>query len=397
MNDVDAKGGAARRLGLAGFCATAVAFGPARNGYGLFLPYFREEFGLTTELLGLVASGLYAGYLGSLLAVGLLAARIGPRPPVLIGVASGALGMALVALSPNAWVLAAGVVVAGTSAGWSWAPYNDAAERTVVARHRDRVLSVVSTGTTFGILVAGLVALAVGPDWRIAWSAFAVGAVAAAVPNALILPGAPRGGADDDGGSSRRSGWKWLLRAEAKPLFVVALFFGVANAFYFSFAVDLVAESFGSVRVAGALFYAVLGTAGFVGLFTGDAVARFGLRLVLLVTLASLGVAALLLGVAPSSWVAVVSSSALFGAGVMLMSALLSLWSSYVFPERPSTGFSATLFVFGVGLVAGPAVFGAVAGTFGLESAFLSAGALALFTMLVRPGVGPRSDRSSRR
>jgi sugar phosphate permease len=72
----------AGRLGLAGFFATAVAFGPARNGYGLFLPEIREEFGLSTAMLGFIASGLYAGYLVALAAVGLLAARLGPRPPV---------------------------------------------------------------------------------------------------------------------------------------------------------------------------------------------------------------------------------------------------------------------------------------------------------------------------
>ena len=78
----------AGRLGLAGFLATAVAFGPARNGYGLFLPHFRAEFALSTAVLGLVASGLYAGYLLALSAVGLLASRLAPRPPVLIGLVS---------------------------------------------------------------------------------------------------------------------------------------------------------------------------------------------------------------------------------------------------------------------------------------------------------------------
>lgn len=108
---------APRRLGLAGFVATAVTFGPARNGYGLFLPDIREEFGLSTEMLGFIASGHYAGYLAALLAVGLLAARTGPRLPVLAGLLSAGVGTALVALSPNPAVLAVGVVLAGTGAG----------------------------------------------------------------------------------------------------------------------------------------------------------------------------------------------------------------------------------------------------------------------------------------
>lgn len=173
-----------RKLGLAGFFATAVAFGPARNGYGLFLPDIREEFGLSTVMLGLIDSGLYAGYLAALLAVGLFAARVGPRLPVMIGLLSAGVGMALVALSSNAMMLAAGVILAGTSAGWSWAPYNDAVEQGVFPHSRNRTLSIISTGTTFGIMVAGLTALAVavwGMPWRAAWPVFALSALAAAV------------------------------------------------------------------------------------------------------------------------------------------------------------------------------------------------------------------------
>ena len=283
------------------------------------------------------------------------------------------------------------------SAGWSWAPYNDAADRAVPPSYQDRVLSVVSTGTTFGILASGLVALAAGAGWRFAWFAFALGAVAAAVPNALVLPGASGDDAgDDEGGPSRRPGWGWLLRAEAAPLFVVALVFGVTSAFYFSFAVDLVARSGGLSRAAaGAAFYSVLGAAGFVGLLTGDAVDRFGLGRVLLATLAFLSVAAFLLGAAPSFLPSVVFSAALFGAGVMLMSALLSIWSSAVFPEGPSRGFSAALFVFGVGLTAGPAFLGALAASFGLEAMFLVVAAATALAALARPKGAPPTGNAS--
>lgn len=395
--------GSARRLALAGFLATAVAFGPARNGYGLFLPEIREEFGLSTGLLGLIASGLYAGYLLALSAVGILAARAGPRPFVLAGLASAALGMALVALAPDARVLAAGVVLAGTSAGWSWAPYNDAADRMVGRERRGRVLSVVSTGTTFGILTAGLTALWAGPDWRVAWGLFAFSAVAAAVPNALFLPGGlhrPGRGASGnsvDGYSGAGGaavppawpGWSWFFRAETVPLFAVALSFGVISAFYFSFAVDLVVRSGGLPGgTAGPLFFAIVGAAGFVGLLTGDAVSRYGLGRVLVATLASLGIAASLLAVVPSFGPAVGVSAALFGAGVMLMSALLSLWSSTVFPERPSTGFSAILFVFGAGLTVGPASLGALAGPFGLRTGFVVSAAMIALTVAAKPKPG---------
>ncbi len=161
-----------------------------------------------------------------------------------------------------------------------------------------------------------------------------------------------------------RLGWNWLVRAGSAPLFIVALSFGVVNAIYWSFAVDLLTRSgefYELSRAAGPVFYAVLGVVGFAGLFTGDAVARFGLRRVLVAIQASLGISVGLLGLAPASLLAVGVSAVLFGIGVMTMSALLSVWSSAVFPEQPSTGFSATLFVFAVGNVAGPVAAGAFA------------------------------------
>lgn len=379
---MDASG----RLGLAGFSATAATFGPARNGYGLFLPDIRDEFGLSTEVLGLIASGLYVGYLAALVAVGLLAARTGPRLPVLAGLLSAGVGTALVALSPNPAVLAAGVVLAGTGAGWSWAPYNDAVGRTVPASSRSRTLSIISTGTTLGVAVAGLAALAAaayGLPWRAAWLAFAAGSLAAAALNAALLP---RGPANIAG--TETVGWpglRWFWCAASAPLFGVALSFGVVNAVYWSFAVDLVSGAAGAAPSTGPLLYIALGVFGFSGLATGDAVARFGLRRTLAATLVALGVASGLLGLAPGSLPAVAASAVLFGSGVMFMSALLSVWSSDVFRERPSTGFSAALLLFGVGSIAGPAAVGAAADRYGMGGIFLLVAALAVSTALVRP------------
>jgi predicted MFS family arabinose efflux permease len=381
------------RLALAGFLAIAVAFGPARNGFGLFLPDFREEFGFSVELSGFVASGLQVGYLVALAIVGFVAAKVGPRPLVIIGGLSAALGMTIVALAPNAPILAAGVVLAGTSAGWSWAPYNDAADREVPPHLRGRVLSIVSTGTTFGIVAAGLVALSAGTAWRPGWLAFAAAAFIATVANALVLPGSEHdpGGAEAARPTARTLGLRWFARTESAPLFIVAFSFGLVSAFYWSFAVDHVARFGGFSPSVGPLFFTVAGVAGFAGLFTSDVMARFGLRRVLVVTLLCLGISASLLGAVPTWSAAVFFSAALYGASVMLMSALLSVWSSTVFLEQPSTGFSATLLLFGIGSIVGPASLGAFAGEFGLGAAFLVSAALALLTIvaaLVRPVKG---------
>ncbi len=374
----------ALRLGLAGFAATAVAYGPARTGYGLFVPDFREEFGISTWAAGAIGSGLQGGFLLALVATALLVGRLGPRLLVAAGGVSAISGMLLVALSPNPATLAAGVTVAGMSAGFCWSPYNDLAGRTVRAESRSRVLSAVSTGTTLGIAVAGLVALAavVGElPWRAAWLAFVAAAVLSAVLNALLLPG---GSAVREREAVRGPGVGWIFRAGSSPLFVVAFSFGVVNAFYWSFNADIVSSAGFPLPNAGQVLYVVLGAAGFVGLLTGDLVERIGLDSTLRITLVCLGAGTVLLGAAPGSIAVVGAAAVLYGAGVMFMSALLSLWSSAVFRERPSEGFTAALLFFGVGGVVGPAVLGAWGGAFGLESAFVVAAVLILLNLPIR-------------
>jgi MFS family permease len=79
----------------------------------------------------------------------------------------------------------------------------------------------------------------------------------------------------------------------------------------------------------------------------------------------------------------------------MLMSALLSLWSSAVFEERPSEGFTAALIFFGIGGIVGPAALGALGGAFGLQTAFLLAAALILLNLPIRaPKKRRDEDRS---
>jgi predicted MFS family arabinose efflux permease len=374
----------ALRLGLAGFAATAVAYGPARTGYGLFVPDFREEFGISTSAAGAIGSGLQVGFLLALVATALLVGRLGPRLLVAAGGATAVVGMLLVALASNPTTLAAGVFVAGMSAGFCWSPYNDLAGWTVRAALRSRVLSVVSTGTTLGIAVSGLVALAavVGElPWRAVWLAFVAAAVLSAVLNGLLLPGMPAGGERE---AVRRPGVGWIFRAGSSPLFVVAFSFGVVNAFYWSFNADIVSSAGFPLPNAGPILYAVLGAAGFVGLLTGDLAERIGLDSTLRITLLCLGSGTMLLGITPGSIAVVGTAAVLYGAGVMFMSALLSLWSSTVFRERPSQGFTAALLFFGVGGVVGPAVLGAIGGAFGIGSAFVVAAVLILLNLPIR-------------
>jgi predicted MFS family arabinose efflux permease len=377
------------RVSVAGFIATAVAFGPARMGYGLFLPLFRREFGISIETAGFIASAAYGCFLLALLLSGLLAIRLGPRPLVVTGGLAAASGMALVAGSSGMPMLAVGVALAASSAGFCWVPYNTAANRAVSDHLSGRVLSIVSTGTTFGIAAAAIFAVIVGKtdfDWRVTWAVFAIAGLAAAVVNWVALRdirGAEVSGGDDT------EGFRSLMSAKAAPLYGVAFSFGVTSSVFLSFAVDHVTDV-GVLGGPGAsgfgpIMFLSLGAAGALGLFTGEFEHRFGLRRLLMCIFISSFASLTLLGLAPGSWGAVLASAALQGAFIMSISAVLAFWSFRVFPFIPAVSFTAVLLIVATGNVAGPALAGLAAVHIGMGPTFLATGGLSLLTVLAMP------------
>ncbi|WP_051694120.1 MFS transporter [Desulfohalovibrio reitneri] len=392
------------KVAVAGFLATAVAFGPARMGYGLFLPRFREEFGFSIETAGFIASAAYGSFLLALLLTGFLSPRLGPRAPVIAGGLAAASGMGLVAGASSVHSLAAGVILAASSAGFCWVPYNNAVGRAVSENLWGRVLSIVSTGTTFGIAGAAVLALAIlntGFGWRITWAVFSVAGLAAAVVNAFALGDMRGGGPRDEGafGIAEDMGLRELLRARAVPLYGVALSFGVTSSIFLSFAVEHVTDAGGlggGNGEIGPILFLAFGAVGVPGMFTGEFESRIGLRRLLRIIFICSFASLALLGVAPGSWATVLVSAALQGGFVMTVSAVLAFWSLRVFPFIPAVSFTAVLLLVAAGNAAGPALASLAATRIGMGMMFLACGGLSLLTALALPrGVREYSGNQS--
>ncbi|MEV6229977.1 hypothetical protein AB0L88_19160 [Saccharopolyspora shandongensis] len=80
------------------------------------------------------------------------------------------------------------------------------------------------------------------------------------------------------------------------------------------------------------------------------------------------------IAIAPWSWPAIGVSAIVYGLGFMATSGLLAVWSYRVFPDQPSVGFSATVFFLGIGVIVGPALFGALADAWNLRAALMAQG-----------------------
>jgi predicted MFS family arabinose efflux permease len=379
------------QIGGVGVAAQAVSYGFARYGYGLFLPELRDRFDLSTSVLGLINSASYVGYLVALLMVGALVSRHGPRPMVVAAGVSAGVGMVTVALAQNTWVLVAGLVVAGMASGFSWAPFSDTADRLLPERSRERVMALIPSGTAFGVTVAGPLAMvSQGANWRYAWLGFALVAFAVAWYAARVLP-AGRHEGKGGGGGAKVVTLRWFLRPAAVPLYLTALVYGVIGAFYWAFALEAVSDAAGEGSPVAPLFWTLMGLAGITAVFAGVFFVRLGLRLGQAVLFLALAVAIALLGLAPGVPAAVIASAVLYGPAFMATSSLLALWSYRVFPEQPSTGFSATVLALGLGTLIGPATLGAVADHHGSSTGFLVTAALALVPLALRPPVRHRS------
>ncbi|SHI87412.1 MFS transporter [Wenxinia saemankumensis] len=368
-----------RSLSAAGFMATAVGFGPARMGFGLFVPEFRSAFSMSAPLVGIVSSIGFAGYFVGLLMAQFLLDRRGPAAPVLTGLIAATAGLGIVAVAPGVPVLAAGVFIAGSSAGLGWTPFNDAVHRKVRDADRPGALSEISTGTTMGIAGAGAVALAAalaGFGWRVCWAIFAGAGAAAFVGNWLALRRIDKAA---EGGSGRN--WRHLLARAAAPLFAVAFVFGVTSAVYISFSADHFARQGLPGMPAGstaAFVFIVYGLCGLAGLVTGRVRDAIGLTPLLRALLCSAGASLALAAQLAGSWGGLLLSAGLQGVNVMMMSAVLAFWSERLFPSFASLGFTLTVLCMAAGSVIGPALAGAISAAIGPGAMFYAAAALPL-------------------
>jgi len=372
-------------LSTAGFAATAIAFGPARMGFGLFVPEFRSAFTMSTSAVGFVASLGFLGFFVGLLIAQARLNRRGPGSPVVSGLAAATLGMGIVALAPNLPVLAIGVFLATSSAGLAWTPFNDAVHRTVRDEDRPFALSMVSTGTAVGIALAGLVALVVvlgGLSWRLGWAFFAAASAVALVVNRGALRYV-----DKDRSAGPRRGWRDLLRAAAAPLVAIGFVFGTTSAIYVSLAADHMVTAGGVVGIpigaTPALVFICYGLFGLAGLLSGHVKAVVGLPLLLRLLMLAGALSVALVAIAPDAWAGVILSAGGQGVYVMMTSAVLAFWSERLFPSLPSLSFTAVLLAVAAGSVVGPAVAGIASDAVGAEAMFLGAAALPALTALL--------------
>ena len=381
-----------------GLALIAVTYGLARFAYGLFLPEMREAFDLPASLLGLIGAGSYIGYCLTIIVSLIYTSKTGPRWMATAAGMVAVVGMAVVASAPAAWVLALGILIAGSSTGLASPPMGEAVARSIQRNLQDRANALINSGTSIGVAISGPAALLLTGQWRIAWAVFAFVGVAVVIWNAAVMP--PKALSDEGEGESRQSNddenakpsgawFSYLLgvrvRHRSLPLFVAAFGVGFASAVYWTFSRELVIRAGDLGETGSTLFWTVIGVSGLAGGAAGDLVRRFGLTAVLRGTLFSMATAIALLplavGVVPLAY----ASAALFGSTYIMLSGVILVWSVNVFRERPSAGIGAGFLVIALGQAVGSPVAGTLTEAVGYIASFFAFAAAAVLAALVRP------------
>jgi len=371
-----ARGGLA--AAVLGMVLIASTYGMARFGVGLFAPRLVAERPDLAPVVGWAAAAQFTSY--SLAAA--LAARLSdvrPRTGVaLAGVAAsvGCLGVATTASAP--WLVVS-VFVGGTGAGFASPALVRVVDAVTAPERAAGAQSLVNTGTAVGVVVTGVLALAV-PSVAAAWLLMAAVNAAAAGGVLLLVRHSPGLRAADVPGSSSSYDWRTLATPAAGAAVV-----GAGSALVWSFG-PLLATRSGPIdgsRVG--LLWIALGVGGLLGPLTGRLVERCGLRGAWAVSVgavvgANLALAAgLALGLAWATYAAMAG----FGAGYMCLSGVLILWAREAWPDAAGRGTSLLFIALAVGQAAGAAGLGAwedVAGPVGaaLTAALACAAGVAL-------------------
>ncbi|MFQ3786485.1 MFS transporter [Halomonas sp. A29] len=386
----------------AGLLIVASTYGLSRYTYGLFVPAIRQDFTLDQATVGAIGSASYLGYMLATLVSPLLVRRFSVRLPILLGGATATLGMTLIGLANNPLWLALGVTLAGCSPGLAYPPLSDAIKQLCRAEKRSRYYAIINTGTSFGVMVSGPLALIAGPRWQLAWLCFAFIALFATLWNLLIMPGNASEADDKEradkacADNARADPMRVLLRRKLKDravrhLLLGALLFGLVTSVYWTFSVDLIAGENGLSDAGRVMFWMVVGIAGVAGGLAGELVTRFGLAKVLQWASLAIAVSIAMLTMASGDMLVLTLSAVVFGAMFILITALYGIWSASCFPEAPSAGFGLTFFLISAGQLISPTLAGVGAKHWDMSGVFQVAAVLCLGLLLLLPAQDIRS------
>ena len=360
----------------------AATYGLVRLAYGLFLPDVQRDLGLGVGAAGGISAGASIIYCAGAL-LGFLVAGWHPRALVLVSGVSAALGACGMALSPGAGWFAGFAIMGSAGAGLASPALVAVLQRNPSTRRSPRAQAIVNAGTGPGLVAAGLLALVLLPDWRLAWGIAAVLTIAVA---AAVLR-ADRSGAERAGARRPLPPASWY-RAHRRVL-AAALLMGAGSAAVWTYGRTFLVAS-GATEVVSVSAWIALGVGGTVVIGTARGMERWSPRTSWTLTACTIAASTALLAVAAGSAPLALAACAAFGWGYTAGSGALIAWTTSIDAPRAPAGTALLFVTLILGQALGAAALGALIPVLGEPAVFLAAGAAS--AVAVAPALGRRGS-----
>lgn len=349
----------------AGTSFIAMTYGLVRMAFGLFLPDVKAELSFDAAAAGLISSGASLSYcVGAL--IGLRAGAAHPRRLVIGAGLCAGIGSAGMAAAMQSGVFAAFAILSSTGAGLASPALVSIIGRNVERRDNDRAQSMVNAGTGPGLIVAGVLALVLLPNWRLPWFVVAGFTVVVA---ALVL-GLDRARTHRSVDENKLPPRSWF--GAHGHVIAAALLMGAGSAAVWTFGRAHLVESGASEPVPIEAWIA-LGIGGTAVIATARWMSHVRPPTAWAVSTSVVAGATVMLGITPGVTALALAACVAFGWGYTAATGALIAWTVELDFGRAATGTSLLFVALVLGQALGATAAGAVAAVWGLAPAFILA------------------------
>lgn len=350
-----------RGVALVALTLFMTSFIAATYGFGVYLfpvimSDMRADLGFSYGDAGIITAGSQVGFLLAAFISGTLAPRVGGGRVIIASMVICFSALLLLHVAERTWVVGVLLFFLGGMAASAWTPMVEVCQRFIARRHRGKVLGLISSGTSYGVFINGLLApyMVQNHHWRDTWLAVGAGTAVLTLAAAVFLgaygvlarPPADANEEDAQGlraltAAGRRL--RTLLMRKTILIWSLMALNGFACISYQTYLSSYLRDELGySVTLAGSL-WTLIGFVGMGGGFAMGALAdRITIRATLTITYALLAISSLIVLLHPNV-ATLYAASVTFGLAFYAIFGLCPAYISHTTTEKQST------VVFGIG------------------------------------------------
>ncbi|MHB1166991.1 MAG: MFS transporter [Carboxydocellales bacterium] len=359
---------------LAGVVTVFGCLGLGRFAMAMILPSMRVGLGLNYSELGLVVSAAFAGYLGSTVLSGFLAAKYGSKQVITVSMVLIGIGMLMTGRANGFALSFIGQLLAGIGAGGSNVPVMGLVARWFAPARRGMASGFMVMGSGIGLVFAGLIVPLLhkiygANGWRVSWMYLGAAVLVIAILGAKVLRNGPEEmGLKPIGGQIAASGgnsvltlkWGEIIRLKVLwQLGIIYFMFGFSYVTFTTFFASFLVNEKGFTTSGAGQLWALAGlvsvVSGFIWGTVSDYIGRkWGLAIVYSLQALSLA----LLALSPTNTLVYVGTI-LYALTIWSIPAIMNAASGdYVGGKQATAVLGLLTIFFGMGQMLSPSLSG---------------------------------------